>query len=46
MVWVSGTTLTATVPAGLGAGAYTVTVTNPDGLSGALPNAFTVTSGL
>jgi len=43
--WVSSTTLTATVPWGLGAGVYTLTVTNPDGSMGSLTNAFTVTQG-
>jgi len=44
--WVSATMLTATVPWGLDPGVYTLTVTNPDGQSGSLPNAFTVTQGL
>ena len=44
--WVSSTTLTATVPWGLDAGVYTLTVTNPDDQSGSLPNAFTVTQGI
>jgi len=44
--WVSSTTLTATVPWGLDAGVYTLTVTNPDGGMGSLPNAFTVTQGI
>jgi hypothetical protein len=34
----------AVVPAGLTAGYYTVTVTNPDGQSGSLANAYTVTN--
>jgi hypothetical protein len=40
VVMVSGTTITATTPAG-SAGAVTVTVTNPGPQSGSLPNAFT-----
>lgn len=44
--WVDTATLTATVPWGLNAGVYTLTVTNPDGQSGSLPNAFTVTQGI
>jgi len=32
--WISSTALTATVPWGLDAGVYTVTVTNPDGGAG------------
>ena len=44
--WVASTTLTATVPWGLDAGVYTVTVTNPDGTSGSLSRAFTVTQGI
>jgi len=44
--WVSGTSLTATVPWGLDPGVYTVTVINPGGASGSLPNAFTVTQGI
>jgi len=44
--WVSSTTLTATVPWGLDPGVYTLTVTNPDGQAGSLPNAFTVTQGI
>lgn len=44
--WVNSSTLTATIPWGLDAGVYTLTVTNPDGLSGSLTEAFTVTQGL
>lgn len=40
--WVASTTLTSTVPAGFPVGVYTVTVENPDGSSGALPDALTV----
>lgn len=42
----SPTTLTATVPWGLDFGVYTLTVVNPDGGTGSLPNAFTVTQGI
>jgi len=37
--WISSTALTATVPWGLDAGVYTVTVTNPDGGAGCRPSA-------
>ncbi len=40
--FVDAATLTATVPADLPGGAYTLTVTNPDGYSASLANAFTV----
>ena len=40
---VDSTTLTATVPWGMDPGTYDLTVTNPDGGSGSLPGAFTVT---
>jgi hypothetical protein len=40
--FVNSTTLTATVPAGMSGGSYTLTVTNPDSQSTTLPNAFTV----
>lgn len=40
--FVNTTTLTATLPAGIPAQVYTVTVTNPDGLTGTLPHALTV----
>jgi photosystem II stability/assembly factor-like uncharacterized protein len=43
--WVSSATLKATVPWGMDPGVYTVTVTNPGGESGSLPDAFTVTLG-
>jgi photosystem II stability/assembly factor-like uncharacterized protein len=42
VTWVSATLLTAHVPWGLDAGVYTLTVVNPDGGTGLLPNAFTV----
>jgi photosystem II stability/assembly factor-like uncharacterized protein len=44
--WVSSTTLTATVPWGMNPGVYTLTVINPDGQAGSLPNAFTVAQGI
>ncbi|RPI28078.1 MAG: hypothetical protein EHM70_17120 [Chloroflexota bacterium] len=44
--WVSSATITATVPWGLDTGVYSVTVTNPDGLSSTLSGAFTVTQGI
>jgi photosystem II stability/assembly factor-like uncharacterized protein len=40
--WVSTTTLTITVPVAFPVGVYTVTVVNPDGESGSLPNGLTV----
>jgi photosystem II stability/assembly factor-like uncharacterized protein len=43
---VSSVTLTATVPWGREPGVYTVTVANPGGESGILPDAFTVTHGI
>ncbi len=43
---VDSTTLTATVPWGLDPGVYTLTVTNPDGGTASLANAFTVTQGI
>jgi len=46
VIWVNTTTLSATVPWGLEAGVYTLTVQNPDGEIGFLPNAFTVTQGI
>lgn len=46
VTWVSSTTLTATVPWHLEAGVYTLTVTNPDGGTGLLTQAFTVTQGV
>jgi len=45
VTWVSGTTLTATVPWGQDPGVYTLTVVNPDGGTASLTNAFTVTQG-
>lgn len=44
--WVSSQTLTGTVPWGLDAGVYTMTVSNPDGQIGAMIQAFTVTQGI
>ena len=46
LVWVNSTTLSATIPWGLNAGVYTLTVINPSGDLGFLSNAFTVTQGL
>jgi photosystem II stability/assembly factor-like uncharacterized protein len=46
VTWVDGTTITATVAWGLDPGVYSLTVTNPDGGSGGLANAFTVTQGI
>lgn len=40
--FIDSATLTATVPADLPGGVYTITVTNPDGGSRSLANAFTV----
>jgi hypothetical protein len=42
VTFVNSTTLTATVPADLPGGTYTITVTNPDSQSASLANAFTV----
>ncbi|MBN2146791.1 MAG: IPT/TIG domain-containing protein [Anaerolineales bacterium] len=44
--WISATRLEAVVPWGLDAGQYTLTVENPGGETGSLPNAFTVTQGI
>jgi len=44
--WISAERLTATVPWGLITGTYTLTVTNPNGESGELADAFTVTQGV
>jgi photosystem II stability/assembly factor-like uncharacterized protein len=44
--WMSSTELTATAPWGLDPGIYTITVTNPDGQSGSLAGAFTITQGI
>jgi hypothetical protein len=41
---VTASTINATIPAWFWAGIYTLTVTNPDGRSATLPNAFTVTN--
>jgi photosystem II stability/assembly factor-like uncharacterized protein len=46
VTWVNSTTLSATVPWGLDAGVYTLTVVNPDEGTGFLSNAFTVTQGI
>jgi hypothetical protein len=46
VTWVNSTTLTAAVPWGLNPGAYGITVVNPDGGSGTLAGAFTVTQGI
>ena len=46
VTFVDSTSLTATVPWGMDAGAYDLTVANPDGGSATLPDAFTVTQGL
>lgn len=43
--WLTSTVMTATVPWNLTPGAYTLTITNPDGTVGSLPNAFTVQPG-
>jgi photosystem II stability/assembly factor-like uncharacterized protein len=45
VTWVSSTTLEATVPWGMDPGVYTMTVINPGGNSGSLPDAFTVIQG-
>jgi hypothetical protein len=42
VVWVSDTTINATVPMGLTPGVYALTVTNPDSQSDTLPAAYTV----
>ncbi len=46
VAWVNSTTLSATVPWGMDPGVYTLTVVNPAGETGSLPNAFTVTQGI
>ena len=46
VTWVNSTTLTATVPWGMNSGVYTLTVSNPNGGSGSLPDAFTVMQGI
>lgn len=44
--WISSGQLQTTAPAGMSAGVYTLTVTNPDTQIGTLTNAFTVTSAV
>ena len=44
--WITSTTLSVTVQWGLVPGVYTLTVVNPDGGTGFLANAFTVTQGI
>ena len=46
LTWISATRLTATVPWGLPAGVYTLTVSNPGGETAHLPDGFTVTPAL
>jgi photosystem II stability/assembly factor-like uncharacterized protein len=46
MGWLSSTHLTATVPWGLEPGVYTLTIVNPDGISGSLASAYNVTQGI
>jgi photosystem II stability/assembly factor-like uncharacterized protein len=46
VLWSSTTTLSATLPWGLEPNIYSLTVVNPDGISGTLSSAFTVTEGL
>ncbi|MBN2392785.1 MAG: IPT/TIG domain-containing protein [Anaerolineae bacterium] len=46
VTWVNSTVLSATVPWGLVPGVYTLTVVNPDGGTGSLADAFTVTQGI
>jgi photosystem II stability/assembly factor-like uncharacterized protein len=46
VTFVDSTTLTATVPWGMDAGTYDLTVVNPDGGTASLSGAFTVTQGL
>lgn len=45
VTFVNSTTLTATVPADLPGGTYTITVTNPDSQSTGVASAFTVSFG-
>lgn len=45
-LFVTDATLTAQVPWGMDPATYTVTVGNPDGATGSLPDGFTVTRGL
>ncbi|MBN1138732.1 MAG: IPT/TIG domain-containing protein [Anaerolineae bacterium] len=44
--WVSASVVTATVPWGMEPGVHTLTVTNPGGEAGSLPDAFTITQGM
>ncbi|MBN1247697.1 MAG: IPT/TIG domain-containing protein [Anaerolineae bacterium] len=44
--WASENTISATIPWGVEPGIYSLKVENPDGGSGTLPNAFTVTQGI
>jgi photosystem II stability/assembly factor-like uncharacterized protein len=46
VTWVDSATLGAIVPWGLVPGVYTLTVVNPNGGTGLLPNAFTITQGI
>jgi photosystem II stability/assembly factor-like uncharacterized protein len=46
VIWVNTTTLSATVPWGMGPQVYSLTVVNPDGISATLASAFTVTNGI
>jgi Sortilin, neurotensin receptor 3,/IPT/TIG domain len=46
VTFVNSTTLTATVPWGLNPGSYPLTVVNPDGGTGTLTGAFSVTPGI
>lgn len=46
VTWVSATQITGTVPWGMPAAVYTLTVTNPDSQTVSLPRAFTVTPGI
>ena len=46
VTWVDSTTLTATVPWAMDPGVYALTVVNPDGGTGSLAGAFTVTQGI
>lgn len=46
VIGVDTTTISASLPWGLEPGIYTLTVQNPDGMTGTLPNAFTVTQGI
>lgn len=44
--WITTTQITATVPWGMNTGSYDLTVTNPDGGSDRLTNAYNVTQGI